>query len=91
MRTMQKVTATEFKTRMGKYLETVLQLPISIIKSGRENAVLLSRQRYDELQNLEDRYWAEQAVEAEKNGYLGPEKSFEFLAKGMAQDDSTSS
>jgi antitoxin Phd len=91
MRTMQKVTATEFKTRLGKYLEIVLQHPISIIKSGRENAVLLSRQRYDELQNLEDRYWAERAVEAEKNGYLGPEKSLEFLTKGMAQDDSPSS
>jgi len=88
---MQQVTATEMKTRFGLYLDTVLQHPIFIMKSGREKAVLLSYQRYEELQSIEDRFWAKQAEQAEQNGYLGSEKTMKFLTKGMSQDGSTSS
>lgn len=86
-----QVTATEFKTHMGIYLEAVIQHPIVILKSGREKAVLLSTERYEELQAMEDMYWLERATKAEKNGYLGAEKTMEFLIKGMVQDDSVSS
>lgn len=86
-----QVTATEFKTRMGIYLEAAIQHPIFILKSGREKAVLLSKERYEELQAMEDRYWIDCATKAEKNGYLGAEKTMEFLINGMAQDDSVSS
>ena len=90
MQTLQ-VSATEFKTRLGMYLEAVLQQPIVIMKSGRKKAVLLSRERYEELQAMEDRYWAEQAIEAEKSGYIGTEKTMAFLMKGMTENNSVSS
>ena len=84
---MTKVTATEMKNRFGKYLDTAQQHPISIVKSGREMAVLISHQRYEELQALEDRYWVERTKEAEESGYIGPEETMEFLTKGLMKDE----
>lgn len=87
---LTRVNATEVKHHFGKYLDEADRHPIFIIKSGKDKAVLLSYKRYEELQALEDRCWAERAMEAEKSGYLGSEETMEFLMKGMSQDGSIS-
>ncbi len=80
---MKTITATECKTRLGEYLETVRTEPISIEKTGRAVAVLISRADYDRLTALENAYWLERAKEAEASGYIGSEKSMELLQEGL--------
>lgn len=82
-----KVTAIEIKLRFGKYLDAAISQPVFIMKSGREAAVLLSQQRYEELKALEDLYWAEKAIEGEKSGYIGTEKSMKFLIDRLEKYD----
>jgi antitoxin Phd len=64
------VTATELKNRLGQYLEASQVEPVIIEKSGRESSVVLSKRRYDELCELEDKLWDLKAVSAEKEGFM---------------------
>ncbi len=75
------VTATDFKNRLGKYLDAAETTPIIIEKSGRVKSVLLSHVMYKRLIAIEDDYWAKRALEAEKSGYLGAEKTKQELSK----------
>lgn len=67
------VTATEFKRKLGQYLDEAERGPVFITKSGREKSVLLSFETYSRLMALEDAYWAGEARKAEADGYLGEE------------------
>ena len=58
---IHKVTTTELKNHLGAYLEAAIAAPVIVEKSGREVAVLISREHYTHLQALEDRWWGEQA------------------------------
>ncbi|MBF0459445.1 MAG: type II toxin-antitoxin system Phd/YefM family antitoxin [Nitrospirae bacterium] len=73
------VKATAVKTHFGKYLEDSIKDPVTIEKSGRKVAVLLSLEEYERLTAIEDSYWAEKAAEAEKEGYLTHEESIAAL------------
>jgi len=44
-----KISATELKNRLGRYLDAAEQEPVSIQKSGREKAVLMSFSHYQAL------------------------------------------
>lgn len=44
-----KVTATELKNRLGRYLDDSAIKDIVVVKSGRDKAVLISKDRYDQL------------------------------------------
>ncbi|MBF0344544.1 MAG: type II toxin-antitoxin system Phd/YefM family antitoxin [Nitrospirae bacterium] len=69
------VKATIVKTHFGKYLEDSIKAPVTIEKSGRKVAVLLSLEEYERLTAIEDSYWAKKAAEAENEGYLTHEES----------------
>lgn len=73
------VTATELKNRLGQYLEAAQLEPVIIEKSGRESSVVLSKRRYDELLELEDRLWDMKAQQAEKEGFLSDEETRRLL------------
>jgi len=64
------VTATELKNRLGQYLDAAQVEPVIVEKSGRENSVVLSKHRYDELCELEDKLWDIKAQLAEKEGFM---------------------
>ncbi|MDL2275691.1 type II toxin-antitoxin system Phd/YefM family antitoxin [Desulfosarcina sp. OttesenSCG-928-G10] len=74
-----EITATEFKRKLGQYLDEAERGPVIINKSGREKSVLLSFDAYNRLIALEDAYWAQKAGQAEAGGYLGAEKTDELL------------
>jgi len=80
---MKIISSTECKTRLGEYLETVRSEPITIEKTGRPVAVLLSQAEYERLVSLENAYWRERAKEAEESGYIGSEKSAKLLSKAL--------
>lgn len=76
---MTTTTATELKNRLGAYLDTALTEPVFVQKSGREVAVLMSRQYYSYLQALEEELWALRAQLAEQSGYLGADTTQQVL------------
>lgn len=73
------ITATEAKNHFGEYLEKTISDPVFIQKTGRPVAVMLSVKEYERLTGLEDAYWAQKALAAEKTGYIGKKESKEFL------------
>ncbi len=80
---MKTISSTECKTRLGEYLESVRTEPISIEKTGRAVAVLISRSEYDRLISMENAYWLERAKDAESSGYLGTDQSMKLLQERM--------
>ncbi|MEW6594873.1 MAG: type II toxin-antitoxin system Phd/YefM family antitoxin [Thermodesulfobacteriota bacterium] len=79
-----EITATELKNKLGKYLDVSRVEPVIVDKTGRKTAVLLSYEEYKRLTELEDAYWAQKALQAEQEGYVGTEKSMAFLKKKHA-------
>lgn len=76
---MTSVTATEIKQQFGKVFLQAMKEPVSILKNGREQAVLLSAEEYRRLEALDDAYWVNLAKKGEKSGYIGKEKSEQLL------------
>jgi prevent-host-death family protein len=72
---MINITATEFKNRLGKYLDMAETDPIFVNKSGRPKSVLISDEMYEKFLAMEDAYWAQKALGAEAEGYLGEKAS----------------
>jgi len=85
--TTRSATATELKNHLGAYLEAALTEPVFVQKSGRSVAVLVSKQRYDHLQALEDELWALRAHLAEQSGYLGADTTQQVLHEMLHEDD----
>jgi prevent-host-death family protein len=79
------VTATEFKRKMGQYMDAAERNPVIIKKSGRVKSVLISSELYEKFLALEDAYWAQLAKQAEAGGYLGEDQT-EKLLKRIAAD-----
>lgn len=71
-----QATATELNKHPGKYLNEAIKEPVVIERSGRPVAVIVSYERYIQ---LEDAYWGESAVAADKEKSLGTKKSMDFL------------
>ncbi len=70
------ITASELNKRPGKYLQSALTEPVIIEKMNEPMVVMLSYTRYQE---LEDAYWGELALQADKEPSLGTEKTKVFL------------
>lgn len=77
----KEIAAREAKNRFGELLDSAQRAPVHITKNGRNVAVLLSHEEYIRYEDLEDAYWGQRALESEKEGYLGVEKSEELLKR----------
>ena len=75
------VTATELQTRLDRYLEAAQAEPVIVEKSGRACNLVLSKRRYDQLCELEDKLWAMEARSAEQEGFLSDEDLRELLKR----------
>lgn len=75
------VTATELKNRLGQYLEAAQLEPVIVEKSGRATSVVLSKRRYDELCDLEDKLWDLKAQNAEKEGFVSDDETRELIGQ----------
>jgi prevent-host-death family protein len=73
------VTATELKNRLGRYLDMAETVPVIVQKSGRAKSVIISKEMYERLLQIEDAYWAQKAREAEEEGYLGESETERLL------------
>ena len=75
------VNATEFKRKLGQYMDVAERTPVIIKKSGRVKSVLISNEMYSKFLALEDAYWAQRAKKAEMEGYLGEDETDVLLKR----------
>ena len=78
---MVTLSSKEAKDKFGVLMDTARREPVTITKHNRPSVVVLSSERYAELEALEDAIWAAKAREAEKEGYLSPEESEAFVQR----------
>ena len=71
-----KASATELNKHSDRYLSRAIKEPVIIEKAGHPIAVIVS---YDHYIKLEDAYWGERAIEADKDPSLGVDDSLKFL------------
>ena len=71
-----KATATELNKHPGKYINQAIKEPVIIERSGQPVAVMVSYERYIQ---LEDAYWGELATAADKEKSLSHKKTVDFL------------
>jgi prevent-host-death family protein len=76
---MVNVTSKEAKDRFGIVMDAARREPITVTKHKRPSVVIVSVERYAELEALEDKVWAAKALEAEKSGYLSEDESEAFI------------
>ena len=70
------ITATALNKTPGAYLEKAIREPVVVKKSGRPSVVIVS---YDHYEELEDAFWGERAIQADKEPSLGVKKTMQFL------------
>ena len=78
---MTVITSKDAKNKFGTMLDTVKKEPVTITKHDRPVAVVISHERYEELEALEDSIWAARAREAAKSGFIGREETTDFIER----------
>jgi prevent-host-death family protein len=78
------ISSTELKTHLGEYLNEAMRKPV-FIKRHKSEAVLISREEYDRLQNLEDAYLMNEIHLAEQNGYIGVEATMKKMKNALSK------
>jgi len=73
---MIRTTATDLNKHPGKYINQALSEPVIVERSGYPVAVMVSYERY--LQ-LEDAYWGELAIKADQEKTLSKKATMDFL------------
>ena len=81
-RAMVTLSAKEAKEKFGALVDTARREPVTITKHNRPAVVVVSSERYAELEAIEDELWTTKAREAEKKGYLGAVES-EAIIQGI--------
>lgn len=76
---MRHIAAAEAKNRFGYLLDMAQHEPVTIEKKGRPVVVVISKEDYAHLEELEDQLWALKAMGAEKEGLASIEESQKFL------------
>lgn len=80
---MKTITATEAKTKFGQYLDLTRTEPVTIEKSGRDIAVMISIEEYQRFRALEDAYWLDRAKQAIDGGFVGHEESMRLIQERL--------
>jgi antitoxin Phd len=81
---MRQVNSTDFKNHFGEFLDLAKEEPITIGKSGKPVAVMISVEEYEELQGLEDAYWRARAEAAESSGqWVDPIEAMRVLTSRL--------
>jgi len=81
---MRQINSTDFKNHFGEFLDLAKEEPITIGKSGKPVAVMMSIEEYEELQGLEDAYWRARAEAAESSGqWVDPAEAMRVLTSRL--------
>ena len=83
---MGMLTSKDAQNKFGAMLDAAQKEPVTITRRDRPVAVVVSTERYAELEALEDSVWAARAREAAKTGLLGKEATAEFIKRTLDAD-----
>lgn len=83
---MTKLTSKDAQNRFGSMLDAARKEPVTITRHDRPVAVVMSPERYEELETLEDRMWAIRAKLAAESGFLGEKETKEFIERTLNAD-----
>ena len=83
---MVVLTSKEAKEKFGILMDTARREPVTITKRGRPSVMVLSIERFEELEALEDAIWAARADEAAKGGFLSAEDTAKFIQRMLNAD-----
>lgn len=75
------MSASDAKNKFGELLELTRKNPVKIERNGRPVAVVISHEEFERMEAMEDAWWAKQAEEASKEGFLDQKQSENFLAE----------
>lgn len=84
---MVTVTSKQAKDQFGVLVDTARREPVTITKHNRPAVVVVSSERYAELEAMEDSVLLARAKEAEKSGFLSAEETADFLREKMNAGD----
>ena len=76
---MKTMTATDAKQSFGSLLSMVEKEPVTIQKTNKDVAVVISAQQYQELKRMQDIVYGEAAKLAIKEGIISATESEDFL------------
>lgn len=76
---MVTLSSKEAKDKFGVLMDTARREPVTITKHSRPAVVVVSSERYAELEAAEDRYWLELARQGRESGSMGVEASEAYI------------
>ena len=79
MNKMKTMTATDAKQSFGSLLSMVEKEPVTIQKTNKDVAVVISARQYQELKRMQDIVYGEAAKLAIKEGIISATESEDFL------------
>ena len=83
---MSVLTSRDAQNKFGSMLDKAQKEPVTITRHDRPVAVVVSAERYAELEALEDSIWEARAKEAAKSGFLSKEETAEFMESVLNAD-----
>lgn len=83
---MTTLSSKDAQNKFGSMLDVVQKEPVTITRHDRPVAVVISPERYAELEALEDSIWSARARKAAKSGFLGNEETKEFMKRILDAD-----
>jgi antitoxin Phd len=83
---MTHLTSKEAQNHFGELIDTAQREPVVINRRGRPVVVVLSNERYQALEELEDAVWTARARHAAESGFVGPEESMDFIRNMLNAD-----
>ena len=83
---MITITSKDAQNKFGQLIDAAQREPVVITRRDRRVAVVVSSERYEELEALEDALWTARAREAAKSGFASPEESMEFIQRMLSAD-----
>lgn len=81
------MSASDAKNNFGELLEDARKNPVKIERNGRPVAVVISYEEFERMEALEDAWWAKQAEDVVKDGFLSEDDSEKFLAEMLNAKD----
>jgi len=83
---MTTITSKDAQNKFGQLIDAAQREPVVITRRDRRVAVVVSSERYEQLEALEDAIWAARAREAARSGFASPEESMEFIQRMLNAD-----
>ena len=83
---MTVLTSKDAQNKFGSMLDKAQKEPVTITRHDRPVAVVVSAERYAELEALEDSIWEARAKAAAKRGFLSTKETAEFMESVLNAD-----